>query len=418
MAAEPINIFSHKVDPEGVLECLRKLAPDLKVKGEGGDWSTIVISEKRGLLRKPFTITFNHARDYYAGPDFANQMRGMQGYFSRFPQNELTPRIMLLIASFKFAISLFPVPEPDLYLESDDERLKYVFAVVRHLDGAIFTPSGLRDAAGRFLCGGRDADPEAVMPQIYMRAPQPSEMPLYMGGTAPNPAGPPADRVARRALCLAAVSWRGMLEREQDDPAKLEEARKRFLEWIESAGIGPELEADEWSQLQRPVGKGDPSQFTRAEWHIEGSAMLAWAVKQYDLPSYDAQADVASLGRVIGMQKPEEARAFVGKSELRPQAEIERVSKQLLAIHWRLREQRLRPGRRDFEHDSQDAWFGKMPFEGLRFVNGDLAIGDCALSEAPDQILIPFTLAIQERHRAINWVCGDDPVYSRTDTPT
>ena len=79
----------------------------------------------------------------------------MQGYFSRFPQNQNTGPIMCLIASFRFSITTFPPPEPELFIESDDPRLPYVFAVVKHLDGVIFTPSSLRDAAGKPLYGRR-----------------------------------------------------------------------------------------------------------------------------------------------------------------------------------------------------------------------------------------------------------------------
>jgi hypothetical protein len=419
MAAEPITIYSSNVDPEGVLGCLRALAPDLKITGGPGGWSSITISTGRGLFRKPATLTFNHAQDYYAGEDFPKQMRGMQGYFSRFPANDLTPRIMLLIASFRFSVTLFPSPEPDLFLDSKDERLKYLLAVVRQLDGVIFTPSGLRDAAGRVLCSAaREPDPKAVIPAIRMQAPARSAMPLYKGGTAPNPPSPTASRVARRALCLAAVAWRGMLEREHAAVESLESARAEFLQWVEAVGIGDELEPDEWRLLQTPVGKGDSQEYMDAEWRFEGAALLGWAIGRVNLPTYDVQADVGKIGQALGLATPERGRSFLTDPTLRPVNEVEALSTQILGIHWRLRELRVRPGNCDFERKSQDAWFGKLPLEGIQFKNGDLAIGEYAVGDAPEHVLLPCVMTVQERHRAINWLCGDSPIYSQTDTPT
>src|SRR3954465_8336221 len=97
MAAEPIVIYSSKVDPAGVVRLLRRLAPDLRVDGAEDDWRTATVTGPKRLLRRPWSLTFVHDRAYYEGDDWATQMRGMQGYFSRFPQNENTERIMLLI---------------------------------------------------------------------------------------------------------------------------------------------------------------------------------------------------------------------------------------------------------------------------------------------------------------------------------
>jgi hypothetical protein len=40
MAFEPINIFSHRIDPRGVAELLRAAATDVKVSGPDDDVST------------------------------------------------------------------------------------------------------------------------------------------------------------------------------------------------------------------------------------------------------------------------------------------------------------------------------------------------------------------------------------------
>ena len=419
MAAEPIMIYSRKIDPAGVLACLKAMSPGMSVTEGPGGWSQATVSVKGGWFKKASAITFSHRQDYYAGKDFPRQLNGMQGYFSRFPDTAVKSRIMMLIGSFQFGLSMFPSPEPELYLDSSDERLKFVFAVVKHLDGAIFVPSGLRDAAGRVLydAGGR-TDPAAVMPGIYVDAPQPSEMPLYKGGMKPNPRSPEVGRIARRALCLAAVWFRAALEREDGTPESLEDSRQEFLEWVVGVGIGGELEPVEKNLLEQPIGTGDAQELMRAEWAVEAAGVLAWVVGAYELPRYDEQVNVGVLGKALGLSTVERGKEFLAGARMRSAAEIETLSRQLLGIHWRLREQRLRPGRKEFEKESQDSWFGKLPLDGVTFVDGDLAIGGVGISAAQRDAYTVCTLAVQQRHKAINWVCGDSVVYSKTDTQT
>ena len=50
MAAEPITIYSHKIDPAGVARVLRALAPDLEIDGPDDAWSHITIRGLKKLL--------------------------------------------------------------------------------------------------------------------------------------------------------------------------------------------------------------------------------------------------------------------------------------------------------------------------------------------------------------------------------
>src|SRR4051794_29653924 len=98
-----MNIFSHKIDPRGVLGVLRSLAPDLKVEGPEDDWTRATVTfARKGFFRRPLTV--NHDREYYDGPDWPRQRTGMQGYFSRFPAGERMPRLMQTVGSFGFAL--------------------------------------------------------------------------------------------------------------------------------------------------------------------------------------------------------------------------------------------------------------------------------------------------------------------------
>lgn len=272
MSAEPIVIYSHRIDPAGVLKVLKHVAPEAEVEGTPESWRRVTIRQRAGLLRRSRTVSFGHSPEYYAGPDWPAQMQGMQGYFSRFPEAPVKGRVMLLIQSFRFALTLWPVPEPDLYIDSDDDRLRYVFAVAKHLDGALFLPSGLRDASGRLLYGADAADAAAVLPAIYREVPPTprSQRRRTDFGTRAEPEESPpptAERVARRACALAAVTGRALLEQDPPGDPEAEDTRRGILAWVEALGLGPELEPLEAEFLEMPLG-APPRQMSVNSWRL------------------------------------------------------------------------------------------------------------------------------------------------------
>jgi hypothetical protein len=422
MAAEPLVIYSHKVDPAGVLSVLRALAPGLQVVGPPDNWTQITITSKR-FLKKASTITFAQDPSYYTGDDWPTQMRGMQGYFSRFPETGNTALVMLLIQSFRFAITLYPVPEPDLYLGSDDPRLEYVFAVVKHLDGAIFTPSALRDARGRVLLGGDDPDPHAVMPAIFKQVtgvPR-AQRPRAEHGTQASeedPAPPDARRVAQRACALAALTARALLEQEDAADPGVEQTRQRILSWVGDIDINDELEPDEWKILQRPLGAGPQRDLVNATWRLEGLAVLAWALQRFELPPYDRLVNPGTLLPSVGILNAQGAREMIDRPTLRPAEELKSLQEQLFALHWRVTDFRLKHQPMDFAEFARTAWFGPLKVEQFHLIDNDLAVGDQPIARAPEEAVRTVTSSAMERHLAINWLNGDAEIYSQTQAST
>jgi hypothetical protein len=421
VAAEPITIFSYKIEPAGVLDLLRKLAPNLKVVGADADWQQATILGRRRLLAKRSVLTFRHDSGYYAGSNWLTQVRGMQNYFAQFPENENSQRILLLIQSFRFALAV--APDPPLDLEGDDERLAIVYAVVKHLDGAIFTPTSLRDASGKILSHvQRDPDPDAVMPAIFkeLSAAPRSERMVSEGGSIPDEEmTPPApQRVARRACALATVAARALLEQEDYADPGVEDTRQRILQWVEQIGVHDELEPDEWKVLQRPLGKLVERDALNGTWRLEGLAILAWALKLFDLPPHDRPVDPGKLLPSVGILDAEKATAILAEPQLRSRQEFESLSQRLFAIHWRLRNYQLKPERMNFRQFARTAWFGPLDIAGLPLKDEDLALGDKAIADAPVSLLQNVMSAAMERHLAINWLNGYAEIYSETDVST
>jgi hypothetical protein len=283
----------------------------MRVDGPDDDWKQIVLTVRKGsLFRKPRVMTFSHSADYYDGDDWPLQVLGMQGYFGRFPDSPRKNDILRLIGTLRFALA---VPQDDLDIDSDDERLSLLYTVCQHLDGVIFTPSSLRDAQGRVLIGaGGETDPLAVLPQI----PPVNIHNKVIEDVEQETVPPTPCRVAKRALALTAVAARATLEFDApqlDDP---ETQRRRLIDWIESLDIGDEFEPEEWKVLQRPVGNIEQQDHLNAMWRVEGLAVLAWAIRRHELPPDDELVVPADLYQAMGIFDARTGHELLASAEL------------------------------------------------------------------------------------------------------
>jgi hypothetical protein len=155
MAMEPITLFARIADPAGVARRLRELAPAVEIDGADDNWRKAVVTFVKGKERRKLTLTHDPA--YYSEPNWSAQMTGMRGYFSRFPDTDRKPRMMMLTTTFRFSLGTIFDPDFD---PAGDPRLPVLFAVTEFLDGVLFTPSSLRDARGRILFGAGGEDEE------------------------------------------------------------------------------------------------------------------------------------------------------------------------------------------------------------------------------------------------------------------
>ncbi|MBI1902993.1 MAG: DUF4272 domain-containing protein [Planctomycetia bacterium] len=418
MDLPPICIFSRRIDPRGVAQLLRSLGGDFQMTGPEDDWQEIEVQVPSGFLRRPKPLKFSHDAQYYDGPRWPRQMLGMQGYFSQFPDSPRKADALRLIATFRFSISVL---QYDLDIHTADPRLQVVFAVCRHLDGVFFLPGSLYDASGKIIidCHG-NSEPEARLPQM----PAVPDTPADQEDAATEPAdeeelAPPTPlRVMRRAMVLAAVSNRALIENEAekfDDP---DGTRERMLAWIEELELGDELEPEEWKVLQRPVGTLDQQAMINAMWRVEGLGVLAWALRLYELPPYDQLVSPPDLYDALGLMSSEAGASLLASPELRSQDELNEMNAHFLAFHWRLRNFSIRPEPMDFVQFSKDCWFGGFDVSRFRVIAGDLAIGDAAIAEAPEEAVERAHSTAMERHLAINWLSGYSELYSETDTST
>jgi hypothetical protein len=424
MAMEPITLFARIEDPAAVARRLRELVPDVRIDGPDDGWQNAVVTFGKG--KKARTLTFTHDPEYYSEPNWSNQMAGMRGYFSRFPETDRKSRMMLLTTTFRFSLgTLF---EPD-YDPEGDPRLDVLFAIAELLDGVLFTPSALRDARGRVLFGADpdDEDPNATWPRVAGEVPATGLLGAAMHEMSrPRPpddgpdedADPPtAPRVVRRALALTAVTGRAILEQDLANPIAAE-TYQDLLGWVRDLGIDDEFEPDEWEVLQRPLGNLDQRMQINSTWRLEGLVVLAWALRRFEIPPHDELVQLKPLWRSLGPLDAQAARTLLANPDIRPREEIGTLRNRLFASHWRLRNFHVKPEAMDFAEFARTCWFGPLDLAGLPLVEGDFAIRGARIDRAdPDAVGSAHSTA-QERHQAANWLWEGPRRYSDASVAT
>lgn len=415
MAVEPITLFSRIADPALVAKKLRELSPGVRIDGTDHSWRNAVVTI--GSWWRKRTLTFTHDPDYYSEPGWAKQKEGMRGYFSRFPRSDHKSRVLMLISTFRFSLGTLFSPDFD---PSGDPRLDVLYAITEALDGVLFTPSSLLDAHGRILltAEGEDfEDPDAQWPRVAAEV-SIEEMTQEVLDEEDEPSDPPTpERVARRALALTAVTVRGILEMDLEDP-RAAATYDDLLQWVEDCGIQDEIEPDEWAVLQRPLGKLNGQDQLNACWRLEGLVVLAWSLGLFEIPPHDELVNTNPLWNSLRVFDAEGATALLSNPTLRTQSEIKTLQKRLFALHWRLRNFRLNPGVIDFPEYARTCWFGPLDLSGCPLEGGDLVLQGDRIDRASPDLFSRTQSAAQERHQAANWLVDGPEKYSEASVAT
>ncbi|HEY1050229.1 MAG TPA: DUF4272 domain-containing protein, partial [Prosthecobacter sp.] len=276
--------------------------------------------------------------------------------------------------------------------------------------GVIFLPGLLLDAEGRVLISAEgDPDPDARLP-----AHEPKEGLTVESDDDKDPppqAGePPAmARVASRLTLMGALMTRGIMEQNPEH----ETQRQEMVEGLRGTDAWREGEPAEIAELETPVGELPEKSAWRLPWQSEGAAVLAWALGLMDLPPYDEQVDLDALFAMIrGLEDG------TCQPELRPLDELDALSFQMLAIHWRLRQFQVEPKAMDLVDYAPRAWCGPMDLSLARLAGRDLEVEGVPLNEATEEAWKTTAGIMQERRMAIHWLLGHASVYSENDTST
>ncbi len=326
--------------------------------------------------------------------EIAAHLDGLRGYVSA-RCAVMSPDFATHIDDVRQVVGVVAVPA----FRHGDRVWRWLAALARAGHGMIFLAGGFLDDRSR---------PLAAPPGMALATTRDDP------GAEVHPR-PDAARVQRRAWALAAVARRGLIEAGVWSDAAGELARLR--RWVDLSGTRTELEPAEHAVLDTPLESLDRQQVADATWACEGALVLAWALGRALLPAHDDEADLDGVVQAlaIDLDRPE---VSAPAPSLRPADELDRAAKRLLGLHWRLRQLQAVPGPVDFVRFSQERWAGGFDLFGIAVAERDLAIAGAPITRAdPARVAIAASIAA-ERHRAINWLVGQDPSYAAVDTST
>jgi hypothetical protein len=229
-----------------------------------------------------------------------------------------------------------------------------------------------------------------------------------------NQIPPSSVRIASRALALAAVTARALLEQDDSSIDEKEKQRQAVVSWANKVSADKEFEPEELEILATPVGKLNQRTAINSTWRLEGLGVLAWALNLVEQAPYDELVDTGLLLDTLYQS----ASLILESPLVRTKEETEEYGEQIFALHWRLVEFSLNSEIMNFAEIIQQPWIGLRDLSAFHLIDGDLALGGQRIDKAPANIFSQTMSLAVERHHAINWLLGYNPVYSEIDTST
>jgi len=229
---------------------------------------------------------------------------------------------------------------------------------------------------------------------------------------------PDATRVAKRAVCLAAVRLRGLAsEWDEKDQA---EFHPQLMNWLRQAELDDELEPAERTTIESPPGGLESRAAINAVWRWEGAAVLAASLGRIELPPHDQTVDTKACGDACGLFQPTgELRRLFQTAQLTPSLDRTAYANRAISIHWRLRQHfNAEPKPLDFANYAAGVKWADFDLREVRLASGDLSINGFPITNAAESDVRTSMSIASERHIAANWLIGWNPVYSEVEIPT
>jgi len=224
---------------------------------------------------------------------------------------------------------------------------------------------------------------------------------------------PEAAAVRRRALALAMVCARGLIEIDRDRGTALA-VWQDMLAWFRDHELAAELEPFEVVLIETPVGELEELAVWRATWVVEGLAMLAWALGDSEWPLHESKSDPYEVANAVGLFD-EEIHDRIQTSALRDVVALEAARELYYALDCRLRSQRQGRSAPNFRNWISREWLEALELSVETILHSDdllvrgRPITDLSKSELQECASIVF-----ERHRATIWLVEQETTYWET----
>ncbi len=221
-----------------------------------------------------------------------------------------------------------------------------------------------------------------------------------------GPSCPAPSRVAMRALVLVAVSCRGAIEQEPEG-ADHQELCLEICEWLEEVRAWQEAENRERKILEARLGTLSRGDRVDATWCSEGAAVLVWALGVGGLPPAHVPCDPSATASSVGFLADRDETVLKAPGLLL-ESRIQDCAERYLEVHWKLRDLRIKRESAALRSDAD----AKVSFDDSLCIGGQRI--DLSSTEKRDSV----NSIVMERHRALNWLLGDELIYSEVTTDT
>lgn len=238
------------------------------------------------------------------------------------------------------------------------------------------------------------------------------------------------NRQARRALCLGAIVIRGEYERVVQDltePAVMETHQSLTADldsWLRATELQREQSPEERRMFSQRLGSWPAQDIINASWRTEALGMFVWALGHMTkLPPWDTQIDQASVIRPLGLMSDPEP---FEQSRVRPDDDISRARDLAELWHWRARTAQLQrrggvqlPAGLTFEEIIASTAKGAHEAGDITVpIDADFPALGKAYRDLDDGEYATATSIAEERHFALNWLCGYAHEWDETPTDT
>ncbi len=405
------SIFSIAIDPRAVVDVLRRAELPVDVAGPDDDWRRITIRPRSNGVKGNHALVLRLKTRLTDSVYFRKQLPAMAGQIRRLGISvpERQQAMTQLVPRLGTCIGMTAMPR----FSDHPDFLEAITLVARTIDGMFSVPAGFLDAESRpLLMEDGTYDPEARVPALPEIDDVEDPLDEHAHMEMPSPR-----RVAERLLVMTVVAYRGLIESPEIAESKRAARLARLADWFWSQEIGHELEDHERTILDTPLGGLDPGTVQTLGDSFDAVAVLAWALRLAEMPSHDCFIDRRYLTDAIGLFS-EDAHFIVDSADLRDAIDLRAQADRIMAIHWRLREWQLRPVAVDFAKVASETWFGSMDVSNVPLRSNDLAFHARPIGNADPRLVEHSAATIVHRHRAINWLCGHNAIYSEVQTAT
>jgi hypothetical protein len=286
-------------------------------------------------------------------------------------------------------------------------------------------------------CGCITADPEVILKKMRF-CPNRRRYTRDMSSLLKR--GPSAALAMRRAIILKCTLVKGLAappveylrsvmsqwtpEERSRFAAEAAQMSMQNVNHLKAAGLWLDVEEDERRLLQAGIDQISPQQRIDASWLAESIACLLWALKIIpEVPSYDQEAS----HELVNALPANSIKDIIKQAHLRPQEEIKRQRNIAELWHWRARTRQLQEEGHLFQLPGGYTIEQVIELAALKGAeNADLphpigsdfpAMGKPYRDLSFEEFAILTSIA-QERHKALNWLCGFSSSGRWADTPT